>query len=116
MRSILGSFLEHSRLFRFGSPARGPHYFIGSADMMPRNLDRRMEVLVQVEDADLQARLEEVLEVNLADDSQAWGLGPDGQWSKIPTRWGRSTHRRLQEIARERSVAPTEPPPSGFGT
>ena len=91
MRSIVGRYLEHSRIFEFANgagPQRTLHY-IGSADWMPRNLDRRVEALTPVDDPRLQARLEEVLDVNLADDVLAWSLGPDGTWSKVETLFGR---------------------------
>jgi polyphosphate kinase len=100
VRSIVGRYLEHSRIFAFGDGReRVVRYFIGSADMMPRNLDRRVEVVVPVDDADLQARLEEILDVNLADRSQAWVLEPDGTWRKLPAGDGLGTHRRLQAVA-----------------
>jgi polyphosphate kinase len=103
VRSLVGRYLEHSRIFRFG-PGGGEEadYFIGSADLMPRNLDRRVEALVPVDRPELQARLQEVLDVNLADDTLAWRLGADGSWSKVPTKEGVNTHLRLQEIALER--------------
>jgi polyphosphate kinase len=66
---------------------------------MPRNLDRRVEAIVEVEDRTLQARLREILEVNLADDVLAWRLGPDGTWSKVPTIEHCDAHLRLQELA-----------------
>jgi polyphosphate kinase len=81
VRSILGRFLEHSRILRFGSEARGVEVFIGSADLMPRNLDLRVEALVPVEDPGLQARLESILHLLLHPEAQAWSLGPDGVWS-----------------------------------
>ena len=101
VRSIVGSFLEHSRIFRFGSDGRGPRYWIGSADLMPRNLDRRVECVAPVTDPVLVARLEEILAVNLADDVLAWKLGPKG-WAKVPTKTGVDTHARLQELAEAR--------------
>ena len=58
-------------------------YLIGSADMMPRNLDRRVEVCVQVDDPQARERLAEVLEVNLLDDRLSWSLRPDGRWEQI---------------------------------
>src|SRR5207249_443235 len=58
-------------------------YYTGSADMRGRNLDRRIEVLVPVEDPDLRARLQSILDVNLADRVLAWELGPDGEWRKV---------------------------------
>ncbi len=69
VRSIVGRYLEHSRICRFGEPgAEGTEYVIGSADMMPRNLDRRVEAMLRVTQPRLQARLDEILELNLADD------------------------------------------------
>ena len=71
VRSIIGRFLEHSRIFRFGDPAgeRQVRYTIGSGDLMERNLDRRIEVLVPVVDPELRARIDETVELNLADDT-----------------------------------------------
>ena len=76
VRSILGRFLEHSRIYRFGD-GDDDEIWIGSADMMHRNLDRRVEVLVRVGDPGHRARLRGILELALADRS-AWKLGPDG--------------------------------------
>ena len=78
VRSIVGRFLEHSRIFRFGTPERGRRYFIGSADIMPRNLDHRVEAVVPVERPDLQRRLDEILDTTFLDDMLASELGPDG--------------------------------------
>ncbi len=105
VRSVVGRYLEHSRVYRFGSPARGYDYFIGSGDWMPRNLDRRVEALTPVTDPALQARLEEVLEVALADDMLAWELGPDAVWRRVPTVHGVESQLTLQERARQRSAA-----------
>ena len=105
VRSIVGRYLEHSRIFAFGDGRERPvRYFIGSADLMPRNLDRRVEVVVPVDDPRLQARLREILDVNLADRSQAWVLQPDGRWRKLPAGDGVGTHRRLQALALERAA------------
>jgi polyphosphate kinase len=102
VRSLVGRYLEHSRIYRFGSDRRGYQYMIGSADMMPRNLDRRVETLVPVLDPALQQRLEEILQTNLADDVLAWKLDVD-TWKKVPTVLGIDTHRVLQELALERA-------------
>ncbi|MDQ1374881.1 MAG: polyphosphate kinase [Actinomycetota bacterium] len=107
VRSIIGRYLEHSRIFAFGEGA-DRRYLIGSADMMPRNLDGRVEVLVPVEDPVLQARLEEVLQVNLSDRSQAWLLEADGTWHKLTAGDGVGAHRRLQQLALERISRPAE--------
>jgi polyphosphate kinase len=102
VRSIVGTYLEHSRIFRFGSKARGARYWIGSADLMPRNLTRRVECVAPVTDPELVARLEQILLVNLADDVLAWELGPDG-WTKVPTKIGIDAHARLRELAEARA-------------
>jgi polyphosphate kinase len=104
VRSIVGRFLEHSRIYHFanGGGPGVPRDYIGSADLMPRNLDRRVESLVPVEDDALRGRLREVLEVNLADDELAWTLLPDGSWQRVPTVVGVNTHEVLMARARER--------------
>ena len=82
---------------------------------MPRNLDRRVEALVPVEDPLLQARLEEVLAVNLADDTLAWTLGPDGDWTHVPRGGTVETHA-APPGARRRPGAPARlTPPSNVG-
>ncbi len=85
VRSIVGRYLEHSRIYYFANGdgrGRGA-YYIGSADLMPRNLDRRVEALAPVAAPALQDRLREVLEVNLGDQRLAWTLAADGSWSKV---------------------------------
>jgi polyphosphate kinase len=103
VRSVVGRYLEHSRIFRFGSVRRGLDYLIGSGDWMPRNLDRRVEAIAPVDDPALQARLEEILQVTLADDLLAWELAPDSTWHRVPLVQGVDTHLTLHERARERS-------------
>ena len=104
VRSIVGRYLEHSRIYYFanGSGEGEPRYLIGSADLMPRNLDRRVETLVPVVDPELTARLWEVLEVELADDVLAWHLHPDGRWERVPRGGALETHVRLQELTVQR--------------
>ena len=102
VRSILGRFLEHSRIYAFGRRDQR-RYLMGSADLMPRNLDRRVEAVAPVEDPDLQHRLQEILDVCLADDNLASELHADGCWHKVPTVKDVSAHRRLQELAYERA-------------
>jgi len=82
VRSVVGRYLEHSRILRFanGSGRGKPLYLIGSADLMERNLDRRVEVLVPVRDRGHRTRLDNVLEELQADDAAGWELGSDGQW------------------------------------
>ncbi|HPU13304.1 MAG TPA: RNA degradosome polyphosphate kinase [Aeromicrobium sp.] len=79
VRSLLGRFLEHSRVFRFAN-GDDPEVWIGSADMMHRNLDRRVEVLVKIPAAAHVAQLSELLETMAADTTASWHLGPDGTW------------------------------------
>jgi len=110
VRSIIGRFLEHARIFRFG-PREGPaEYLIGSADLMPRNLDRRIEALLTVTGSALQARLDEILEVELADDVAAWDLNADGTWTTVRGNSGIESQRRLQELALARVQARSEQP------
>lgn len=105
VRSIVGRYLEHSRIYRFGSRGMERHYYIGSADMMERNLDRRIEALTPVIDPDLQFRLDEVLDVLMADDNLAWELGPDGRWSRVSGDGSVDAHESLQDLAAARSTA-----------
>jgi polyphosphate kinase len=81
VRSILGQYLEHSRIFNFGAINE---YWIGSADMMHRNLDRRVEVLVQVKDPRLTAQLNDILDSALDPATRCWELKPEGQWKASP--------------------------------
>jgi polyphosphate kinase len=81
VRSILGRFLEHSRIIHFN---RINEFWIGSADMMHRNLDRRVEALVQVKDPRLTAYLDDLFESALDPSTRCWELGPDGQWTASP--------------------------------
>jgi polyphosphate kinase len=103
VRSVLGRFLEHSRILRFGSEARGRRYFIGSADLMPRNLDQRVEVVVPIEDNELQARLEQVLDLLLDERTRAWELGPDGAWQERNAEDGLDSQVELQHLALART-------------
>ncbi len=99
-----GRFLEHSRILRFGGGANGPAtYYIGSADLRRRNLDRRVEAMIPVADPDAVDQLEEILQLNLADDTQSWSLDADGTWHRIPTVVGIATQEALQAAALERS-------------
>jgi polyphosphate kinase len=98
VRSIVGRFLEHSRIFSFGRGDDAEH-FLGSSDLMPRNLDRRVEVVVPVTDALLRTRLQDILDTCLADDVLAWELQPDGGWHRVPTMVGLNSHKRFQEQA-----------------
>ncbi len=140
VRSLVGRYLEHSRIFYFsdgagalapspafvrqtaagpavaddGHPVPGPtprvapslplggRYLLGSADMMERNLDRRVEALVDVTSEDVRARLREILEVVLADDELAWELSAEGSWEKVPVTKHFNAQRHFQELALSR--------------
>ncbi|HEX6165312.1 MAG TPA: RNA degradosome polyphosphate kinase [Acidimicrobiales bacterium] len=108
VRSIVGRYLEHSRVYRFANGLGPGHalHLIGSADLMPRNLDRRVEALTPVTDEWLQARLDEVLDVALADDVLAWTLGPDGRWARSPEGGRVESQVALQELTIERAAQP----------
>ena len=101
--SVVGRFLEHSRFYGFhrGDKRR---YWMGSADLMPRNLDTRVEMLVPVRSEPLRRDLEDTIERCLADDTLAWELRPDEVWERR-TGGTRSVHRELMERALERASA-----------
>jgi len=82
VRSIVGEFLEHSRIWRFENGGQ-PSWFIGSADLMDRNLDRRIEAFVPIDDRDAQRQVDEILDALLSDDRRAWSLSADGRWQRV---------------------------------
>ena len=81
VRSIVGQYLEHSRVLHFANDGR-PEWYIGSADLMERNLDRRVEAIVPVEDPEAQQRIGAAVEVMFADDRRSWQLGADGAYHR----------------------------------
>jgi polyphosphate kinase len=85
VRSVIGRFLEHSRIWQFSSVATTakPAFYFGSADMMPRNLDRRIEAVVPVDDTLLQSRFDEILTTLLSDTELSWSLDASGQWTHL---------------------------------
>jgi polyphosphate kinase len=87
VRSILGRFLEHSRVFVFDAGNKST-YWLGSADLMPRNLDHRIELVAPVEDSRAQNDIVRAFDVMLADNASAWELSPDGRWMKMRPRKG----------------------------
>jgi polyphosphate kinase len=82
VRSILGRFLEHSRVFRFGATDEDTEWWIGSADLMHRNLDRRVEALVRVTDTDARGQLDRVMNLCMSSETSAFELGADGEWHR----------------------------------
>ncbi|WP_277553321.1 polyphosphate kinase 1 [Halobaculum limi] len=106
VHSIVGRFLEHSRIFYFanGEGEGDPAYFVGSADWMTRNLDRRVEAVTPVDDPDIRAELETVLAHMLADNRRRWVMRSDGRYVQLEPGEGDptlDTHERLAERARQ---------------
>lgn len=98
--SIVGRFLEHSRIFLFHNDGQ-EEVFIGSADWMPRNLDRRVEAITPVEDPDLRQELKEVLTILLSDNRQAWELKSDGHYTRRQAA-AKEPERNAQALLMER--------------
>ena len=121
VRSIVGRYLEHSRIYRFGAPshavrehtafdchhdkhaAHEAQYFIGSGDLLQRNLDYRIEALTPVIDPALCARLEDTFGLAFADDRFAWMLSENGAWTRIPATKGVSSQEVHAEFALDRT-------------
>ena len=100
--SVVGRFLEHSRIYGFHRGGER-QYYIGSADLMPRNLDSRVELVVPVESPDLRAELEDTLERCFCDDTFAWVLTAGGEWQRR-TGGERSVHAELVDRAQQRAA------------
>jgi polyphosphate kinase len=104
VRSIAGEFLEHSRIYGFGTEATGgEELFIGSADLMERNLDRRIEVLTPVLSPPLRNRLSSLLDLVFTDDQQSWVLSSDGNWVRQHGPAGIALQAVLKAQAKSRS-------------
>jgi polyphosphate kinase len=118
VRSIIGEFLEHSRIWGFENGG-DREWYIGSADLMDRNLDRRIEAVAPVEDAEARARLSSIIDVMLADDRRSWQLQSDATWVRTETLLGRAgtvdTFEVLKEDALDRSQVATTPHRPGAG-
>ncbi len=110
VRSVLGRYLEHSRIYRFahGDVDDQPLYLIGSADLMPRNLDRRVEVVVPIEHPKHRDWLDQVLAFLLADDIVRWELRPDDTWERVgpPDTFEPHAQERLYRWVVERQALP----------
>ena len=119
VRSIIGEFLEHSRIWSFANGGE-QEWYIGSADLMDRNLDRRVEAIAPVEDHEARARLVEIINVMLADDRRSWQLQPDATWVRTETIEGREgtidTFETLKEDALEHGSVVAAPRRPGSGT
>jgi polyphosphate kinase len=119
VRSIIGEFLEHSRIWGFQNGGDWDWY-IGSADLMDRNLDRRVEAVVPVEDSEARAHLADIIEVMLADDRRSWQLQPDSSWVRTEVLAGRpgsiDTFETFKERALEQGAIAATPHRPGAGT
>jgi polyphosphate kinase len=102
VRSIVGRFLEHSRVFRFGV-GDDAEYWIGSADLMHRNLDRRVEALVRVTLPSAQDDLRNVLELSMGEQTEGWDLSGDGTWHRRASTPA-EPHIHLQEALLRRTI------------
>jgi polyphosphate kinase len=118
VRSIVGEFLEHSRIFGFLNGGR-QEWYIGSADLMERNLDRRVEAVVPIEDHEASARIAEIVRIMLADDRRSWQLGTDAAWRRTEELSGTDgsvdTFAELKRIALEAAREPAAPRRPGLG-
>ncbi len=104
VHSLVGEFLEHSRLFIFGRPGEESFsIYMGSADMMERNLDRRVEVLVPIETASLQNEVLEAFDVTWRDDRYTWVLGTDRRWRRLQSVNDFSAQSEFKRRATQRS-------------
>jgi polyphosphate kinase len=108
VRSVVGRFLEHSRLYLFDADGDVSVY-IGSADVMPRNLDHRIEVVAPVEDRRLREEIASIFDALMADNERAWVLAPDGSWSRLEPNSDRprATHDVLMRRAMVRAKRST---------
>jgi polyphosphate kinase len=105
VRSVLGQFLEHSRLFVF-ERADDKLYLLGSADLMPRNLDGRIEIVAPIEDARARQEIDRVFDALLADNLSTWELKPDGSWQRVRAKKGaraKGSQAALMRKARSRA-------------
>ncbi|MEO8228325.1 MAG: polyphosphate kinase 1 [Chloroflexota bacterium] len=118
VRSIVGEFLEHSRIYGFANGGR-QEWYIGSADLMDRNLDRRVEAVVAIEDPDAAARIAEIIGVMLADDRRSWQLGTDAVWRRTEELDGKEgrfdTFAEMKRIAIEGARETGQPHRPGAG-
>lgn len=118
VRSIIGEFLEHSRIWSFENGG-DREWYIGSADLMDRNLDRRVEAIVPVEDPEARGRLVTIIDLMLADDRRSWQLLQDGEWQRTEVIDGASgtidTFETLKAMALDEGYVADVPRRPGIG-
>ncbi len=106
VHSLVGEFLEHSRILVFGRPGEADFsIYLGSTDLMERNLDRRVEVMVPIEDESLQRELLEAFEITWRDDLFTWVLGTDRRWRRLQSVNNFSAQREFKRRVKDRSPA-----------
>jgi polyphosphate kinase len=110
VRSIIGRFLEHSRVYFFDNGDGETCWLMGSADLMPRNLDNRLELVVPVENERLRSRLASVFTVLLGDNRNAWELDADGRWKRVRPGKGERARPAHDALIRVASRAPRRSP------
>lgn len=104
VHSLVGQFLEHSRIFQFGRRGEEDYrLIIGSADLMERNLDRRVEVLVPITDVSVQREISDAFEITWSDDEFTWILGTDRRWRRIQTVNHTSAQESFKKLALQRN-------------
>ena len=111
VHSLIGKYLEHARLYYFAN-ASGPTeavVYMGSADLMPRNLDRRVETLVAISDSGVAAELVDSLELELGQSIQSWSLHSDGSWSRTTGPGHVDLHTHFERLAVERKELQKSP-------
>ncbi len=108
--SVLGRFLEHSRIYAFERPS-GTCVYTGSADLMPRNLYSRVELVIPIEDEAVRTEMIDILDRSLADDAGCWELGSDGEWTRRRPEGGpnHDVQCEMIELARARAAEPASP-------
>ncbi|MGO9029975.1 MAG: polyphosphate kinase 1, partial [Acidimicrobiales bacterium] len=119
VRSIVGRYLEHSRIFLFGGvDGRRRRVALGSADLMERNLDRRIETVLTIRDPAIEERLASILDAALRDEANSWTLEPDGSWTRVehgPDCFSLQGHLRQLALARQHGATSGDTPPPAAG-
>jgi polyphosphate kinase len=103
VKSVVGRYLEHSRIYYFHNGGN-PDIYLGSADLMPRNLDRRIETLFPIEDPSLKQELIEILDISLADNVNARLLRTDGSYEQLsPDKHEKPRDSQVELMARAKN-------------
>jgi polyphosphate kinase len=103
VRSVIGEFLEHSRIWRFENGGE-PEWFIGSGDLMDRNLDRRVEAFVPVDDPEARRSIDQILDIMRADDRRSWALSRDGRWQRVERLEGENGTIDAQQLLKAMAI------------